>query len=81
MIKDHIELVELCSGYYLNKELFEGWYDAIVSEPHQLWKYIKQASFDEHCEREPEDVWWDIIWMAKDLNEKLELGFDMRGMR
>jgi hypothetical protein len=81
MIKDHIELVEWCAGHYLSRKLADRWYDCIIEEPHDFWKFIKMACYEQYCEREPEAVWWDIIYMAKDLNVKLGLGFDMRGIR
>ncbi len=80
-MKDAIELVELCASYYLSEKLADRWYDCIYTEPHDFWKFIKLTCYDEHCEREPEAVWWDIIFMAKDLNDIMGLGFDMRGIR
>jgi hypothetical protein len=81
MIGDRIELVEMCACYYLSEKLPDRWYESLTDNPHDFWKFIKSACYDEHCEREPEAVWWDIIWVARDMNKRLMLGFDMRGIR
>ena len=78
-IKDGIDLVEFCSDYFIRYELPEYWYD--WGDPKGLWKHISKGASPHHKDRDPEDIWWDIIYMAKDLNKKLELGFDMRGIR
>tara|TARA_R110002153_G_scaffold52173_1_gene146317 strand:- start:139 stop:387 length:249 start_codon:yes stop_codon:yes gene_type:complete len=78
-IKDGIDLVEFCSDYFIRYELPEYWYE--WHDPKGLWKLLSKGARPHHKDRDPEDIWWDIIYMAKDLNKKLELGFDMRGIR
>lgn len=78
-IQDGIDLVGFCSGYFIKYELPEYWYE--WDNPKGLWKLIYKGAKTQHKDRDPEDIWWDIIYMAKDLNKRLELGFDMRGIR